>query len=48
MLVRRCLGSDTSSSDWYGYIYPTIARDGTSAGSRNNRVALACHQCCVT
>ena len=37
----------TSSSNWYAYIYPTLARDGSSAGSRNNRVALACHQCCV-
>jgi hypothetical protein len=38
----------TARNNWYGYVYPTLARDGTGSGLlRNNRVALACHQCCV-
>ena len=36
-----------ANDNWYGYVHPTLARDGTGAGSRNNRVALACHMCCV-
>ena len=39
---------DTSNTNWNGYVYPTIARDGTGNGlSRNGKVVLACHQCCV-
>jgi hypothetical protein len=37
----------TSGSGWDGHLYPTIARDGSSAGPRSGRIVLACHMCCV-
>ena len=38
--------TDTSQGDWCGYVYPTMRRDGSSAGPQNNKVVLACHMCC--
>jgi len=38
----------TSSANFDGHFYATIARDGRGTGLlRNNRVVPACHMCCV-
>lgn len=50
---RICLDKNPADNDyrnsgqWDAHIYPTIAKDGTGAGPRNNHVVPACHMCCA-
>jgi hypothetical protein len=42
------IGDYTSSQNWQGYVYPTMAADCTGPGlARSQKVVLACHKCCV-
>ena len=48
---RICIDKNPNAADyneggsWDGHLYPTLSRH-SGVGSRNGRVALACHQCC--